>query len=346
MKRFQTLLVMGATMFLITGCGILPEEEELRNAPIVPAYETEEYNFALVEQGDLISQEDIVCMYQPTEEEKLSFPVGGEYYGNVYVKAGDEVKKGDLLAELKMEDVIRTIDDSKLAITKLELQIEYINNMISLETDRLKITKETAENSYSIKNYLAQITQIEDALYIAKERLKEKEEFKKQRQIYAGMDGIISSIKVTREGDRSVEAETFITVMDSTLSFTAKTKNWKRFTIGEKADILVGEETYQTEIKSMEEEVEGSKVVKFSLIEPTTNLPQGARGTYTLILEEKKNILYVPNAAVTMAGDESIVYCFDKDGLKTVKKVETGLAADGKIEILSGLQKDERVILD
>ncbi|MHB8128504.1 MAG: efflux RND transporter periplasmic adaptor subunit [Mobilitalea sp.] len=344
MSRLKTFCMIGAVVCFFTGCGLLPEEEELRTAPIVSAYEAEEYNYILVERGDIISDEDMLCIYQPTKEEKLSFPIAGEYYGNVYVKAGDEVKKGDLLAELQMEQVLLSIEDSKLAVTKLELQIKHIDNQMSLERERLTITKDN--NTNSLENYEAQKSQVIDSLYIAKKRLEEKEELKRVRQIYAGMDGIISYVKVTRSRDTSVEGEEFITIMDSSLSFTAKSKNGKYLTLGDKVDIVVGEETYTTEIKSIEDDPSGVQIIKFALTEPTTNLPQGARGVYKLILEEKKDVLYITASAVIIAGDKSIVYGVDEDGLKTIKAIETGMNADNKIEILSGLEEGERVILD
>jgi macrolide-specific efflux system membrane fusion protein len=91
-------------LLLLSGCSLLPEEEELRTAPVVSAYEAEEYKYVLVTQGDMILKEDMVCFYEPTQEESLSFAVGGEYYGTVYVKAGDTVKRG-IAGELDLEDV-------------------------------------------------------------------------------------------------------------------------------------------------------------------------------------------------------------------------------------------------
>jgi RND family efflux transporter MFP subunit len=346
MSRFIKFGMMGAVVCLLTGCGLLPEEEELRTAPVISEYQAEEYRFVLAEKRDLISKEEMACLYQPSKEESLSFEVGGELYSNIYVKAGDEVKKGDLLAELQMGDMDQIIDDSKLAIKKLELQIDYIDHLISAEKKRRTITGDTYEALGTVTNEEAQKNQALDALYIARERLKEKEELKKKRQIYAGMDGIISYVKITKNGDRSIEGEKFIQIMDSSLSFTAKTKNWNYLSVGQKADILVGKDTYETEIASIEKDTDSIYIIKFSLTEPTTNLPQGARGIYTLILEEKKEVLTVPYAAVITIGEKSFVYCMDENDLKTVKMVETGLATDGKIEIKSGLTVGDRVILN
>ena len=346
MKRLKSLCIICPVICLLTGCGLIPEEEVLRTAPIVSEYKAEEYNYVLVERGDIQTDENVVCYYQPTKEETLSFQISGEYYGNVYLQVGDEVKKGDLLAELQMEDIDNAASDSKKAIKKIELSIEHLNNMIALEKERLIITKE--ENASSLDNYESQKIQAEDSLYIEQERLKEKEELKKNRQLYAGIDGIVTSIKLCQAGDRSIEGEDFITIMDSNLSFTAQTKNWDRFTIGQEVDVYVGDVIYKTIVSSMDEEANkdtGVKLIQFALTEPA-NLAQGARGQFALVLKEIKDMLSVPLKAVTTVGDKSIVYSIDKDGFKTVRTVEIGVIINSRVEILSGIEEGESVIMD
>ncbi len=344
MKR-NRFCAIGMVLLLLSGCSLLPEEEELRTAPVVSAYEAEEYKYVLVTQGDMILKEDMVCFYEPTQEESLSFAVGGEYYGTVYVKAGDTVKKGDLLAELDMADVKASIEDSRMVIRKLELQSHHIDKLMALEYKRARLLGEDSGKSSAILQYQDQKKQIADSLYIARERLNEKEDMKRQRQIYAGIDGVVASIRVVKEGDRSVEGEEFIKIMSGGLSFTGKTKNWSLLSIGQKANITVGDTVVETTVASIEDDQGGYKVIKFSLGEVAVNFPQGTRGSFTLILEERKNVLMVPNKAITKAGDKTFVYCFDENGLKTVKTVEIGLKADGMVEIISGLEKGEQVIL-
>lgn len=347
MNRFKSLCIIGAITCLITGCGFLPEEEEVRTAPIVSAFQEEEYKCAVVERGDIQKTENLTCQYQPSEEEVLSFSVGGSYYGNIYVKAGDKVKAGELLAELEMDSILTAIEESQLSIKKLELQINYTNSMIEIENKQLAITNGDSSNSQAIKNYEDKLLQLNDQLYISKQRLAEKEKLKKERQIYAGMDGIVSYVKVTKSWDRSVEDEKFIIITDSSLSFKAKTKNANVLKVGNKVEILVNNENYETMITNIgEKDDSGVQEIKFELTTPAANLPQGARGSYTLVLEKRKSCLYLPAGAVIITEDNSIVYGFDKDGLKTIKPVDIGLYADGKYEILSGLEEGEKVILN
>jgi macrolide-specific efflux system membrane fusion protein len=346
MKRRNLYIMIGAGALILTGCNLLPVEEELRTVPIVSPYKAEEYNYVQVERGDLQLTEAISCEYQPTQTDSLSFPIGGEYYGAIYVKAGDKVKKGDLLAELEMDEVTAAITESEGSIAKLELQLKLIKDIISIETKKLKLDENDPSVKQTIKSYEAQKIQTEDALYIAKERLKENLKQKEQRQIFASMDGIISDIKPVNKGDKSIEGREFIVITNDSMSFIARVKEPEPFFLGMKADIVSGGETIATSVTDIKKVGENNYSIIFAVEEPSLNFTQGSRGTYTLIREERKNVLYLSANAVVNSSNGSIVYGFDEKGFKIIKPVELGLLADGKYEILSGLTEGEKVILE
>lgn len=62
---------------------------------------------------------------------KIKSDFGGFIYGplgmrieDIYIKEGDEVKNGDLLAQIDMEDLVSKIDSENLKLKKLEIQLE------------------------------------------------------------------------------------------------------------------------------------------------------------------------------------------------------------------------------
>lgn len=62
---------------------------------------------------------------------KIKSDFGGFIYGplgmrieDIYIKEGDEVKNGDLLAQIDMEDLVNKIDSENLKLKKLEIQLE------------------------------------------------------------------------------------------------------------------------------------------------------------------------------------------------------------------------------
>ena len=63
-----------------------------------------------------------------------------------------------------------------------------------------------------------------------------------------------------------------------------------------------------------------------------------------MLLDYRDNALVVPAKAVTTVAGQTVVYYVDEDGLRAYKPVETGLAANGMVEILSGLEEGEAII--
>ncbi len=55
--------------------------------------------------------------------------------------------------------------------------------------------------------------------------------------------------------------------------------------------------------------------------------------------------MYLPDSAVNKMGDSYIVYYEDENGLKSAKEVTVGLKAENKIEITSGLEFGDAVIV-
>ncbi len=74
------------------------------------------------------------------------------------------------------------------------------------------------------------------------------------------------------------------------------------------------------------------------------NLPPGADLDVRIIIEEREDTLYVPSAAVFMTADGPAVFLV-KNGRARIRNVETGLAGDDKVEVISGLEDGHRVIL-
>ncbi len=69
-----------------------------------------------VQRGTVINEMQFTARVAPVLEEELFFKMGG-YVDKVYVRRGDEVKKGDLLAELEVTDL-------KNQITQKEAELQ------------------------------------------------------------------------------------------------------------------------------------------------------------------------------------------------------------------------------
>src|SRR5690606_36741523 len=78
---------------------------------------------------------------------------------------------------------------------------------------------------------------------------------------------------------------------------------------------------------------------------PDRQLRPGMFARVTLIVEERANAVLVPETALNPVGAEFFVYRV-VDGKAVQTKVKLGLRRGGSVEILDGLQSDDRIVAE
>lgn len=122
---FSIFLLVGIIL-LPTGCSIGPKSSSSGEEPtptpiptsIVPTNPT-----YTVERGTVIDEMQFTARVAPVVEEELFFKMGG-YVDKVYVRRGDEVKKGDLLAELEVTDLKNQITQKKAELQSVQMDYD------------------------------------------------------------------------------------------------------------------------------------------------------------------------------------------------------------------------------
>lgn len=358
------LIALLALILCLSACSILPEEEQFAKAPVIRQSTTVDYKLAPVLRGELTHTESLSCQYRAVMEETLSFRIGNELYSEIYVEKGDQVKAGDLLAELYMGDLNDQISRLEYALEGLSLEIlhEKENRDAALEKHRLYLEgleKEEREKADTLddvrKEWDTQIERLEDKFYIESMRLEEYRTDRRSRQLVAGIDGTVTYLRSIKEGDRSVEGERFIKLADSTQNvFVGETKNHTYLKSGDMTTVTVKKVDYEAMVMTSGDlgienryEADSEKQeVFFMLLEPAVELEAGDRGTVIVLMDERTEALYVQNNAVVDVDGESAVYVKDEFGLKSVRKVETGLVTSKYTEIVTGLTEGEFVIIN
>lgn len=356
-------LVAGMLFLGLTGCQIVPIEEELPAPPVISEYEAEEYVQTFVMQGDLVLEENIVCRYIPARQEDLYFGVSGEVIEEVYVTEGQQVKAGELLAELSLGDLPEQISNLEYHLQVLELEKEHLLTNKELELQRQDIwlkplggkeeeeqlkKKEEVEDGFD-----KQIQAVEDSLYIERLRLETLKEEKSKRQIYAGIDGIVTYIRFIDRGQKSAEEQKMFTVADmGTTVFMVSGDDAGYFPVGTEVTITStnGKEEYAA--VSVEgnglgvNEIEEGQVAYLQLMQSDMLLKEGDSGFVKVILDERKDVLYLDKAAVKVADNQHFVYVLNEDGWKVMQDVTVGLETEKYIEITGGLKEGDGVILE
>ncbi len=353
MKRYILPAVLALSLFL-GGCGVFPQEESFQSAPTIPRYEREEWTFAYVRRGDMTSTQSVICTYVPVQTQTLSFSVGGQLYDEVFVAVGENVQKGQLLAQLDISGILQEMEQCEFQLKKVDLQMAALEENRALELQRQKLAQADETKLKQINDgYDMQKQVLQDEKEIARLKMEECNSRIADRQLRAKIDGTVTYVRNVKPGDRSVAGERVITIEDSASAiFQAETKHWAAVKPGQEYGITFRNEAY-TAVAVSEEELgipvpdKSEKLpatVYFRLKDAAVQLEDGDRGMLDLVLDTREDVLMVPETAVKKTKGKTIVYYQDENGLKMYKTVEIGLTADGMIEIVSGLAQGECVI--
>lgn len=381
----------GLALFLMiaagsAGCSILPEQTSEHPDVVAEAVEETGYNLAKVTRGDVRLTQKLYFLYSQTEEEQLSFATENRRVIGVYAAVGDDVEKGQLLAELYSEDLKEDLADYEYQKKRYELLNSQARELYEYDSSALKtsyeeglVTKTEYEDRLdSLKEDLARTTEEnDDAIAIVKLRIEELEEQLEGCQLYSGIDGVVTYILPRLEGSTSDADVTAYRIInsDECLFRLEDSAYGGYFSAGQEVYLKVSDETgYATTVVRIEEEGgaesaaeepaaddgesaqtdggeteadDGAVSPATVYLEPDevdTELAVGTRCYYELLLDERTDVLCLPNRCVYLADGQAYVFVEDEGGLMSIRYITIGLQGDSYTEITGGLEEGDIVI--
>lgn len=328
----------------------------------------ESFQTVAVTRGDLNKQVQATGKLDAVRKVDVGAQVSGQLQ-TLYVKEGDMVKKGDLLAVIdpkkaqndvtEAQETIHELE-SNVALAKAELQLAEVTYQRQLSLSKLQAVSkqelDQAQTDVAVKKarvatYQSQIKRNQATLDTAKTNLK-------YTQITAPMDGIVTFIK-TLQGQTVIaaqEAPTILTLADlntmlvkaevseadviylepgQVVSFTVLGASDKRFS-GVLKDILPTPEKINDAI---------FYYARFEVPNPQHLLKLQMTAQVKIDLESHKNVLLLPLSAL---GDEVSPQVYQVevlDGEKAEKRqVKIGSRNDVQVEVIEGLKEGEQVV--
>lgn len=270
------------------------------------------------------------CAIFPKEEELQRTPIIQAYEQDEFKMA--EVKKGTLQLYNTIDAVCMNLGESRYSFGVSNLS--YKGVYVSLgEKVAAGTTLAELETSYTD-------TDVADSSQVI---LKAKE------------DSRVTYVAEAEDGEKSVAGQ-LVVVTNSNDAFylNAYTEYWDKFKSGDTVTMHIAGEDYNAEVIDASEiglenptQEEGAQgAVYFKVQQDGLYLKSQDIGTVTVLIEEKKDVLYVPKSAITEVNGKEIVYVENEDGIRSVQYIETGLHADNKVEIKDGLKLGDKVILE
>lgn len=357
MKRKKLLCVL-LSLVLLTGCGLLPKEEKARRAPVnKTSVDTQYFTTATVARGDVARYYSVICNFGKQEVESLAFNLPNELLVGLYVKQGDSVYEGQLLAEITLGELEDEIDKCKETCKQTDEDLKYYTQMVGFEKERQKLAKDWGRKYDTAK--LDELTAKRDDLagqkIVADLKLEEANEKMKGRRLYASFNGIVTFVREMRPWERT-NTNTFITIASNETGFLASIDNeeLEMFKQGEVYNIDTETESIPCTLYAIKENkrIKTKSDLVFIPTDPELEFEGGETGTISIVLEEAKNVLYIPTDALRKIGDRDAVYILNKDGMRDICYVEVGLcvkdkfsAVNNRTEIKSGLSEGDIIII-
>ena len=308
--------------------------------------------------------------------------IGAQVSGKIehlHVKVGQEVKKGDLIAEIDSTTQQNEVDINKSRLDSYQAQLAAAK--VSLEVAEKqykrmqKLKKGNAASEEDLENALdtyetakSRVVELESSIKETEISLSTAETNLGYTKITAPLDGTVVSVPV-KEGqtiNAAMNTPTIVQVanldnMEIVIEISegdiGNIKPGVKVTYSILADL---NQIYETTLQSIDpgltlltngeytEVVDSSEAIYYygRLIVPNEDgiLRIGMTTQNVIYVESAENVLTVPVVAVKEAGDKEYVEVLTKKGVER-REVTTGVSDGLNVEVKSGISEGEKVIL-
>lgn len=317
-----------------------------------------------VQRGDITAQVQFSARIIPAVEEELFFRADGRVR-NVYVRGGEAVKKGQVLADLVSLDKM----EAEALQQEYTLRRAEINLEMAWLRQQLAATQDATWNpGYEIRQkmnqYEVELAQI--ALDETKLQVKSLNTNITDAQIISPLDGKVLAVDVL-EGAEARAFNPLITVGDdSKLEVGATLTTTQMQELAEEMQVIVElpnrpGEKLNGKVRSLPYPYgtgggtqTSSTTTAGATVDNTTRIaldnPDSIKGfrlgdlvQVTVILESKKNVLWLPPAAIRSFEGRNFVV-IKTDGLPKRVDVRIGIKNEEQVEILAGVEEGQVAI--
>ena len=343
LKKLIAAAVSAIMCLSAGGCYLLPDEEEVLDAPTVKASDVT-YSTVTAKKKDL--EKKIVATGTVTAENQytLSYEKQSGTVSKFYVKAGDKVKKGDVICDLDTYDLDYQIEEKQLYLEKAKLKVDII---------------------YEGGGSQAEIDSAYVDVQLLEKELEKLQAQKEDSSLKSPIDGVVSSLSDVRAGDNVNPGQTIATVIDTSALYIAiQPDDLTQYDIDTQVQIRIGEDyydgvvfmtpkklaDYQAEQNEDHNNVDDTGIdyqadtiyVRFKDTAPAEAVGQLA--DTILVLDSVKDAIVISNNLIKKVDGTKVVYVL-KNGEKTAVEVETGLSTGSQTEIKSGLKEGDEIVI-
>jgi macrolide-specific efflux system membrane fusion protein len=337
--------LLSMTLIFTSGCSLLPKENNEEVIPVISPPKISKKPEYAVKTDTIETSVRGSGKIMATKEEELFFTIE-KRAKEVYVKPGDTVSQGQLIAELDVADI-----ETELRGLVLQSRLDEIDMKTTLRSsDKTPEQMEQAKLSFELKH----------------QTILDKQKLVAKAKLLAPFNGTVAAIYM-QKGD-AVKAYTSVAVVADlsklTVALSMTTDDLKKVAVGMEAAVdLNGAGQLKGKVaqlpipkKDPATDPNGggnpSGGVKESLADYVLinleKLPENlTRGTFlsaAIIINRKKDVLVIPPSTLRTVGARNYVQVIDSKGTKREVDVEIGQQTSTSVEIKKGLTIGQKVV--
>lgn len=330
MKRHWLWLWAGA--LLLTGCSLLPTEEE-EPAVTVMAPVTTQREIYTIARGPIESRVSLTTSFGAEQQESMYFLASGRLQ-EMNVKVGDPVEAGQLLAELEN-------DSAESALTKARIALEREERALTRAREKIGFVDEPTAD---------ELADMEVDLELSRADLASLQQELDDTRIRAPYAGRVLAVYYA-PGDQ-VEAYAQVLVLAADGPVVARTTvddaTAAQLRVGQAAALYPSDGNPtpvpgQVLSVPLAGTLRADKVAVFGPEEASPRLQPGRNGRVEIVLERRDDTLLVPLSAIRTYGGRYFVTVVEGETRQEVA-IQIGLQSDTHAEVLEGLQAGDRVV--
>ncbi len=346
------ILMLAIAMLTVSGCSLLPEEDVEEVIPTItppklqqkPEYTvtTETLETKVRGIGKIMSMQEETLFFQGDTTSDSS---GSKRVKEIYVRTGDHVEAGQLIAELDVVELQNELRRERLNFRTEELQmIEKLRKADELTAVELETAKINFEQSRT------RLTELEEEIGRAK--------------LTAPFSGTITTVSVEK-GDEVEAYDPIAEIADLTqLTVAAEISksDLQKIALGMEAIVDINAAgSFKGKLSRLpiekddnqnnnpwnpnngqeEDSIDNYLIVE--LDEFPAEVTIGTPLSVSVIVDRKENVVVIPLSALRSHGGRDYVQVVDENGKREVD-VEVGQKAATVVEIIKGLEPGQKVV--
>ena len=266
----------------------------------------------------------------------------------VHVNTGDTVKKGQLIATLDATDYIMQRNEAQAEVARIQALLENQTKVVS--RNQALVNKNFISQN-AVDNEVAQENVLKQQLTAARARVASINHDSSKSKVIAPVSGIIESKPVDtgdylRVGDPIVQIVSK-QILRAHLPFPEQLGAQLKPGLIVRLRTPTSDQMVETVIRELKPLIaEGTRTIDvIADVNNAQGWQPGATVTGTVVLSERPATTMIPEQSLVLRPAGEVVYVV-RDNVAYQTIIESGLRQNGLVEIRSGLQLDDIIVVD